>query len=98
MKLLALAVLVGHATVASAGTPPSLEDFLSYGQYYSYDKETKEWKFGTTSVGCDASVRQATEDGVADTLVVDFPWDTPDWKKGPHTFKELKDYCARAKK
>jgi hypothetical protein len=98
MKTLAAALLLGASTLAVAGTPPSLQPFLDYGNYYAYDDETKQWKFETSSMECQNYVTRATEDGVADTLVVEVPWDTPLWKKGPHTFKELKDYCAHARK
>jgi hypothetical protein len=99
MKPLMVVLLLAAPQVAHAGTPPSLKSFLDYGRYYSYDAAKKEWKFeGDASVSCDTSVKEATEAGVEDTLSVDVPFDTPDWKRGPHTFKELKDYCARAKK
>jgi hypothetical protein len=93
-----VASLVGGAGVAAAGTPTSLRPFLDYGDYYDYDAATKEWKFTATSVGCDSYVKEAQADGVADSLVVDVPYDTPDFSKGPHTFKELRTYCDRAKR
>jgi len=81
-----------------SSTPPALQDFLTYGQYYEYDAEAREWRFVASSVGCDRYVQQAIEDGVPDTRTVDVPWDTPLWPKGPHTFKELREYCVHAGK
>src|SRR5689334_19381199 len=97
-KIISVSALVGWVAVASAGTPPAIEDFLSHGKFYKFDG--KEWKFNENQSGqhCNEALDKAEKDGVADTLTVDVKFDTPLWKAGPHTVKELKEYCARAQK
>src|SRR3954471_21677216 len=100
-KIISALLVVGWVAVASAGTPPSLEEFVTHGRFYRYDSQTKEWKFKSESgyaQSCNKYFEQAAKDGVADALTVEISWDTPLWKAGPHTVKELRDYCATAQK
>lgn len=97
-KTLVVLLGVGAATVATAGVPPALKHFIDYGQYFQQDEKTKEWKFNASSVSCMTSVLEAQDAGVKDDFEVDVPYDTPDFKKGKRTFKELQSYCDHALK
>lgn len=97
-KMLVIAGVLGASQLATAGVPPALQHMLDYGRYYEQDAKTKEWKFNATSVSCEGDILEAKDAGVADDLKVDVAYDTPDFKAGKHTFKELQDYCEHARR
>ena len=105
--LVVIGVLVAAVGVASAGTPPSIKAFFDHASnYWELDTKTNQWLFvGDQGIsredfeyGCAALLDKAKKDGVADTLAVDVPFDSPDWKKGQHTVADLKLYCDHARK
>lgn len=99
MKRVAIVLIFGIVSVASAGVPPALQTIVDYGgNWYSLDKQTGEWNFIGNSVTCDERFAEAAADGVAETLVIDIPWNSPLGKPGPRTVKELKEYCLKAVK
>jgi hypothetical protein len=104
MKLFGSVVCVWVAltSVVSAGTPPSVEKMLKHSSsFYKLDEKTKQWVFIGGNYGldeCEAAAKDAATAGVADTLTVDVPFDSPDWDAGKHTVGELKALCNRAKR
>ncbi len=91
-----LATLATTATTARAGTPPSvatLVDKLSYVWSCSADGCTIRQ---SGSFSCTTEMNAVTAAGVADSLTVDVPYDTPDFKKGPRSVKEIKALCKHA--
>lgn len=107
-QVMAGVVLVSMAAgVAAAGTPPAIRELLETADgYYRQDATTKVWTFtGDQTIandgyeyGCAAILAKAKKDGVADTLSVDVPFDTPLWPRGQHTVAELRTYCDHARR
>lgn len=103
-RIVAVGVIVAWASVAGAGTPPTIEKFLK-DQSHIYSHDGGEWKYATSpwkpdheEHGCQTLLDAAKKDGVASTLVVDVPFDTPDWKAGKHSIADLQAYCDHQKK
>jgi len=105
MKMIITAgVIAAFAAVASAGTPPKIEAFLK-DQSHQYKLEGTEWKWTGSSTkpddedhGCQTLLDDAKKDGVSSTLVIDVPFNTPDWKAGKHSIADLQAYCDHQKK
>jgi hypothetical protein len=88
-------IAFGWVGSAAAGTPPAVKDLVSRVDCWRPDGAG--WKFTCgSSTSCGSYVKQAAEDGVADTLAVEVGFDTPDWTKGKRTVQELKAACKRA--
>src|SRR3954471_20950650 len=105
MKVIIIVGVIGAlGGVARAGTPPAIEKFLK-DQRGVYKLEAGEWKYATSPSapddedhGCQTLLDKAKTDGVAPTLIVDVPFDTPDWKAGKHSIADLQAYCDHQKK
>ena len=100
MKRLGLAaVLLGSVSFASAGTPPTVQKIIEWGKMWTWDESSKSWKWTAEDRNyCAKNVQAAVDAGVADTLVVDVEYDTPEFKKGKVTFKQLKESCLHAER
>src|SRR5688500_1220551 len=85
--------LAATTSLAHAGTPPSIEDLVQWLNSWKYNAQTKVWEYTAHSSSCERYMKEAEQAGVSDSLEVEVPYDTPEFKKGKRTVKQLKALC-----